>query len=183
MFSNLSAQFKDGRIGAPAYLGKITAMGVDVESVAELAARMPDGEKRAALERAVAAAERVESRGNGLSGGGPSGGSSSVRAAAAMLFGATPNDAEWDCPACTFHNAATNARCDVCDGSRPGTEARGSAGGSSGGAGGSAIPNANAGGSKKGKKKGTTISLTAVGGGGVGGLDAFIPGQKRSAWG
>ena len=193
VFANLSAQFKDGRVGAAAYLGKITAMGVDVDSVAELAALMPDGEKRAALERAVAAAERVKSRGNGLSGGGGGGGgSSSVDAAAAMLFGAAASDvrapaaAAWDCPACTFHNAATNARCDVCDGSRPGTGTRSAGGGSSGGATGAGAGGsrsiANAGG-RKGKKKGTTISLTAVGGGGVGGLDAFIPGQNRPAWG
>ena len=39
------------------------------------------------------------------------------------------------------------------------------------------------GGKGKKKAKGTKISLTAVGGAGVGGLDEFIPGREKAAWG
>ena len=58
------------------YLGKITAMGLGLDCVNELAALMPDGDKRTALERAAAAAERVRSRqGSSQRGGGSGGGS------------------------------------------------------------------------------------------------------------
>ena len=54
-------------------------------------------------------------------GGGGGGGGDSIGAAAAILFGAGKRDENaWDCPACTFHNAGGNVRCDVCDGLRPG---------------------------------------------------------------
>ena len=70
-------------------------------------------------------------------------------------------------------------RCDVCDGLRPGAAVGPVVGGgalSSGGGGG---------GGKKGKVKGRKVSLTAVGGGGVRGIDEIVnPGRSsRSAWG
>jgi hypothetical protein len=117
-----------------------------------------------------------------------------VDAAAALLFGGgNANDAgkgsssglgpaTWDCPACTFRNQAASARCDVCDGARGGAGVSAAAGA----AGPGSDPGARGGGKGgKGKKKakGTKISLTAVGGAGVGGLDEFIPGREKAAWG
>ena len=224
VFSNLSAQFRDARVSAPAYLGKVRAMGVALADVAALAALMPAGdEKRDALERAVEAARRVDSRRKPAEGGGfgsgsgegvvtgerpggeGGGGSSAggrnlarggigrggaVDAAAAMLgiaSGAGGSGGEWDCPACTFRNAAASARCDVCDGARAGG---GGGGGAAAGAG--AEParrghregaSGGGGGGKKRSGRGVKVSLTAVGGGGVGNLDAFIPGRNAPAWG
>ena len=186
-FAALSSQFKNGQCAAPSYVAKLKVMGLDLAIIDELAALMPGGDKRTALEKASAAAARL-SGGGGMGGGGSRGGVESVDAAAAILFGGSKKDEnDWDCPACTFHNGGSNVRCDVCDGFRPGAAvgpvvgaaaAVGGGGGSAGGGGG--------GGKRGGKvKKGKTVSLTAVGGSGVGGIDDLVdPGRSsRSAWG
>ena len=106
-------------------------------------------------------------------------------AAAAILFGAGKRDENaWDCPACTFHNAGGNVRCDVCDGLRPGAAVGPVVGGAASSSGGGAAVSGGGGG-KKGKVKGRKVSLTAVGGGGVRGIDEIVdPGRSsRSAWG
>ena len=186
VFGNVSSQFKDGRLSGAAYFAKVTAMGLETEHVKELAALMPDEARRLELRKAIAAGERARARKDG--------GVASVDAAAALLFGARTENgssaasssfaatATWDCPSCTFRNQATSARCDVCDAPRAG----GSAAGGSAPAAVGLDPGGGAGGKAgKGKKKakGTKISLTAVGGTGVGGLDEFIPGRERAAWG
>ena len=109
-FASLSSQFKNGQCSASSYVAKLRVMGLDLAIVNELAALMPDGDKRGELERAAAAAARL------MGGGG--GGGDSLGEAAAILFGAkqTRDEDAWDCPACTFHNAGGNVRCDVCDG-------------------------------------------------------------------
>jgi hypothetical protein len=198
VFANVSSQFKDGKIAASAYLAKVSAMGIDLEHVKELARLMPDEneQRRMELFRAIAARERVAARTEPKN---KNGGTDSVDAAAALLFGGgNANDAgkgssgkgsssglgppTWDCPACTFRNQAASARCDVCDGARGGVGVSAAAGA----AGPGSDPGARGGGKGgKGKKKakGTKISLTAVGGAGVGGLDEFIPGREKAAWG
>ena len=106
-------------------------------------------------------------------------------AAAAILFGAGKRDENaWDCPACTFHNAGGNVRCDVCDGLRPGAAVGPVVGGAASSSGGGAAVSGGGRG-KKGKVKGRKVSLTAVGGGGVRGIDDIVdPGRSsRSAWG
>ena len=106
-------------------------------------------------------------------------------AAAAILFGAGKRDENaWDCPACTFHNAGGNVQCDVCDGLRPGAAVGPVVGGAASSSGGGAAVSGGGGG-KKGKVKGRKVSLTAVGGGGVRGIDDIVdPGRSsRSAWG
>lgn len=185
-FASLSSQFKNGQCSASSYVAKLRVMGLDLAIVNELAALMPDGDKRGELERAAAAAAR-------LMGGGGGGGGDTLGEARAILFGAGKRDEDaWDCPACTFHNAGGNVRCDVCDGLRPGAAvgpvvgaaASSGEGGTSGGSGGSGSVSGGGGG-KKGKLKGRKVSLTAVGGGGVRGIDDIVdPGRSlRSAWG
>ena len=190
VFANVSSQFKDGRIAASAYLAKVSAMGIELELVKELARLMPDAneQRRTELFRAIAARERVAAR---TAPRNENGGTDSVDAAAALLFGGGNANGSsgkglgpptWDCPACTFRNQAASARCDVCDGARGGVGAPAAAGA----AGPGSDPGARGGGKGgKGKKKakGTKISLTAVGGAGVGGLDEFIPGREKAAWG
>ena len=123
------------------------------------------------------------SRGRRARGGIGRGGA--VDAAAAMpLASGAGGRGEWDCPACAFRNAAASARCDVCDGARAGGAGRG------GGGGAGAEPSGDregasggGGGGKTRSGRGVKVSLTAVGGGGVGNLDAFIPGRNAPAWG
>ena len=175
-FASLSSQFKSGQCSASSYVAKLRVMGLDLPIVNELAALMPDGDKRRELERAAAAARLM---------GGGSGGGDSLGAAAAILFGAGKRDENaWDCPACTFHNAGGNVRCDVCDGLRPGAAVGPVVGGAASSSGGGAAVSGGGGG-KKGKVKGRKVSLTAVGGGGVRGIDDIVdPGRSsRSAWG
>jgi hypothetical protein len=187
VFANVSSRFKEGGLSGAAYLAKVTAMGLETEHVKELASLMPDEKLRLELRRAIAAGERARARKEG-------GGDASVDAAAALLFGGNAEKGRdddkssvasssktWDCPSCTFRNQAASARCDVCDGARGGGAARGDGAGASGPA-----PGGGGGGKGgKGKKKarGAKISLTAVGGTGVGGLDAFIPGREKAVWG
>ena len=107
-------------------------------------------------------------------------------AAAAILFGGSRRDEnEWDCPACTFHNGGSNVRCDVCDGLRPGAAIGPVVGAPAGVGGGGSAGGGGGGGGKRKVKKGKTVSLTAVGGSGVGGIDDLVdPGRSsRSAWG
>jgi len=184
VFANVSSQFKERRLSGAAYLAKVTAMGLEAEHVKELASLMPDEALRLELRRAIAAGERARARKEG-------GDASSVDAAAALLFGgnnrgraessSASSSKTWDCPSCTFRNQAASAQCDVCDGARAVGAARGDGAGASGPA-----PGGGGGGKGgKGKKKarGAKISLTAVGGTGVGGLDAFIPGREKAVWG
>ena len=183
VFANVSSRFKEGRLSGAAYLAKVTAMGLEAEHVKELASLMPDEALRLELRRAIAAGERARAR--------KEGGEASVDAAAALLFGgnargraessSASSSKTWDCPSCTFRNQAASAQCDVCDGARAGGAARGDGAGASG-------PAAGGGGGGKGgkgkkKARGAKISLTAVGGTGVGGLDAFIPGREKAVWG
>ena len=186
-FAALSSQFKNGQCTAPSYVAKLKVMGLDLTIIDELAALMPDGDKRTALEKASAAAARL-SGGGGMGGGSRGPGVDSVDAAAAILFGGSRRDEnDLDCPACTFHNGGSNVRCDVCDGLRPGA-AVGPVVGAAAGVrdGGSAGGGGGGGGKRGGKiKKGKTVSLTAVGRSGVGGIDDLVdPGRSsRSAWG
>jgi hypothetical protein len=184
VFANVSSQFKERRLSGAAYLAKVTAMGLEAEHIKELASLMPDEALRLELRRAIAAGERARARKEG-------GDASSVDAAAALLFGgnnrgraessSASSSKTWDCPSCTFRNQAASVQCDVCDGARAVGAARGDGAGASGPA-----PGGGGGGKGgKGKKKarGAKISLTAVGGTGVGGLDAFIPGREKAVWG
>ena len=185
-FAALSSQFKNGQCAAPSYVAKLKVMGLDLAIIDELAALMPDGDKRTALEKASAAAARLGG-GGGMGGGGSRGGVDSVDAAAAILFGGSKRDEnDWDCPACTFHNGGSNVRCDVCDGLRPGAAVGPVVGAPAGVGGGGSAGGGGGGGKRGGKvKKGKTVSLTAVGGSGVGGIDDLVdPGRSsRSAWG
>jgi hypothetical protein len=193
-FARHSSAYRDGSETAATYLAKVTAMGVDASCVDELAALMPDEEKRSALQRAAAAAERARNRSGG-GGGGGGGGGASVDQAAALLFGAGAGASEWDCASCTFRNPASNARCDVCDSPKISIAGGGGGGGNGGSsAGGAATATTTAtatanerpgGGKKKGRKgRGTTISLTAVGGAGGVELDEMMnPNGRRNAWG
>ena len=184
-FASLSSQFKSGQCSGASYVAKLRVMGLDLAIVNELAALMPDGDKRDELERAAAAAARL--MGGGVGGGGGGAGGDSIGAAAAIMFGAGKRDGNaWDCPACTYHNAGGNVRCDVCDGLRPGAAVGPVVGGgASSSGGGGAVSGGGGGGGKKGKVKGRKVSLTAVGGGGVRGIDEIVdPGRSsRSAWG
>ena len=74
----------------------------------------------------------------------------------------------------------------MCDGLRPGAAVGPVVGGgASSSGGGGAVAGGGGGGGKKGKVKGRKVSLTAVGGGGVRGIDEIVdPGRSsRSAWG
>ena len=74
----------------------------------------------------------------------------------------------------------------MCDGLRPGAAVGPVVGGgASSSGGGGAVSGGGGGGGKKGKVKGRKVSLTAVGGGGVRGIDEIVdPGRSsRSAWG
>ena len=71
-FAALSSQFKNGQCAAPSYVAKLKVMGLDLAIIDELAALMPDGDKRTALEKASAAAARL-SGGGGMGGGGSRG--------------------------------------------------------------------------------------------------------------
>jgi hypothetical protein len=224
VFSNLSAQFRDARVSAPAYLGKVRAMGVALADVAALAALMPAGdEKRDALERAVEAARRVDSRRKPAEGGfgsgsgegvvsgerpggeggggvfrgrrrGARGGGSGAAARwtlrrrcsasrrareGAGVSGTAPRVRSETPPRARGATCATaRARAGAGAGERrrgAGAEParRGHREGASGGGGGG----------KKRSGRGVKVSLTAVGGGGVGNLDAFIPGRNAPAWG
>ena len=72
----------------------------------------------------------------------------------------------------------------MCDGLRPGAAVGPVVGGAASSSGGGAAVSGGGGG-KKGKVKGRKVSLTAVGGGGVRGIDDIVdPGRSsRSAWG
>lgn len=175
VFLNLSTQFKDGRINALGYLGKVTAMGIESGLTKELANLMPDKTRQQELFKAITVSERVKKK-DANSG-------NSVSDAAALLFGGSNNSKDststsqpWDCVSCTFRNDGSNVRCDVCDGVRGGSNNSGSGSSSGGG-------KPNAVGGKKNGKKGVKISLTGIGGVGVNSLDKFIPGKEKSAWG
>ena len=175
-FASLSSQFKSGQCSASSYVAKLRVMGLDLPIVNELAALMPDGDKRRELERAAAAAAR-------LMGGGGAAAAGGVQRAAAILFGAGKRTKTRGLSRVHLSQRRreravrrvrrAEARC--------GGRATGGAASSSGG--GAAV--SGGGGGKKGKVKGRKVSLTAVGGGGVRGIDDIVdPGRSsRSAWG